>query len=79
MLSPFALNWWIHGDYERYIWIIRGPYPYSNFGGGPFQLAMYVGLFLFGVILIVVSLVGRKFFNKSKAKKEFVAKERNQL
>ena len=23
--SPFALYWWIHGDYNRYIWIIQGP------------------------------------------------------
>ncbi|CAN5568031.1 hypothetical protein BH24CHL1_BH24CHL1_08640 [soil metagenome] len=23
--SPFALYWWIHADYNRYIWIIQGP------------------------------------------------------
>ena len=57
LLSPLALNWWIHGDYNRYLWIINGPYPYSDFGGATFQLAMYVELFLLGVILIVVSLI----------------------
>jgi len=77
LFSPFVLYWWIHGDYDRYLWIIRGPYPYSHFGGGPFQLAMYVGLFLLGAILIAISFIGRKIFNKSKTKKEFAAKEQN--
>ncbi len=53
--SPIILYWFIHGDYERYIWIINGPYPFSHFGGGPFQLFMYVGLFVVGVVLIAIS------------------------
>ena len=40
-----------HGDYERYVWITSGPYPYDNFGGGPFQLFMNLGLFLIGLVL----------------------------
>lgn len=51
--SPFALYWWIHGDYNRYIWIIQCPYPYSNFGGGPFQIAL--GLWLIGLSILLLS------------------------
>lgn len=59
--SPIILYWFIHGDYERYIWIINGPFPFSSFGGGPFQLLMYVGLFILGVTLIAASLfINRK-------------------
>ncbi|HHV19469.1 MAG TPA: hypothetical protein GXZ27_11585, partial [Thermoanaerobacterales bacterium] len=57
IISPSVLFWFIHGSYERYIWIINGPYPFGHFGGGPFQLFMYLGLFIVGIILIVISLV----------------------
>jgi len=53
------LWWWIHGDYGRYVWIISGPYPYDGFGSGPFQLAMYAGLFSIGLLLTVVALALR--------------------
>ncbi|MGD9677585.1 MAG: hypothetical protein AB7V16_04335 [Vulcanibacillus sp.] len=56
-ISPILLYWFIHGDYNRYIWIINGPYPFSNFGGGPFQLYMYLSLFIVGVGLIVISII----------------------
>ena len=48
---------WNGKNYERYRWIINGPYPFGHFGGGPFQLFMYLGLFIVGIILIVISLV----------------------
>jgi hypothetical protein len=35
LASPFLLWWWIHGSYERYVWIIGGPYPHDYLGGGP--------------------------------------------
>lgn len=54
-ISSIILYWFIHGDYERYIWIINGPYPFSHFGGGPFQLFMYVGLFIVGLGLVAIS------------------------
>ncbi len=59
LASPFLLWWWIHGDYERYVWIISGPRPYDNFGGGPFQLVMYTTLFLTGLSFTVVALAVR--------------------
>jgi len=60
IISPAILYWFIHGNYERYIWIINGPYPFSNFGGGPFQLFMYVGLFIVGIGIIVISMILKK-------------------
>lgn len=55
--SPIILYWFIHGDYERYMWIINGLFPFSSFGGGPFQMLMYVSLFITGVVLIIISLI----------------------
>lgn len=60
--SPFFLYWWIHGDPDRYLWIIRGPSPYGQFGGGPFQLFMYSGLFLIGLSVVGVGLSMRWWF-----------------
>ena len=57
VISPMILYWFIHGDYERYIWIINGPFPFSSFGGGPFQMLMYISLFITGAVLIIVSLI----------------------
>jgi hypothetical protein len=55
IISPIFLRWFIHGDYERYIWLINGPEPFSKFGGGPFQLGMYIGLVVVGIILLITS------------------------
>jgi hypothetical protein len=57
LASPMLLWWWIHGDYERYVWIISGPQPYEQFGGGPFQLFMYTSLLLIGTLLTAVALL----------------------
>ena len=59
LASPFLLWWWIHGSYERYVWIISGPYPYDNLGGGPFQVMVYSGLFAAGFVLISLALILR--------------------
>ena len=56
IISLAMLYWFIHGNYERYIWIINGPYPFSHFGGGPFQLFMSIGLFIIGIIFIAISM-----------------------
>lgn len=57
LASPIALYWWIHGDYNRYIWIIHGPFPYSAMGSGPFQLWMSATLFLSGAVLLTAGLL----------------------
>jgi len=61
IVSPVFLFWFIHGDYERYKWLISGPYPFNSFGGGPFQLFMGIGLLLIGFLLIAVSLATKKY------------------
>lgn len=58
-LSPFALYWWIHGNDERYRWIISGPSPYDQFGGGPYQGAMYLSLLFFAAIELIVAVIWR--------------------
>lgn len=60
IISPAILYWFIHGNYERYIWILNGPYPFSHFGGGPFQLFISIGFFIVGVGLIVISMILKK-------------------
>ena len=57
MLSPVALYLFIHGDSARYAWIIDGPEPFSNFGSGPYQLRMYVVLFIVGTVLLTSGLI----------------------
>ncbi|MGB4439351.1 MAG: hypothetical protein WBJ13_09060 [Sedimentibacter sp.] len=63
-ISPMILYWFIHGDYERYIWIINGPYPFSNFGGGPSQIFMYMVLFVTGILLISISMILKRNIKK---------------
>lgn len=62
--SPFLLWWFIHGDYDRYIWIIHGPSPFSSFGSGPFQGDMYILLLLCGGIFVTISLLLKGFIWK---------------
>lgn len=50
-------SWYfIHGDSERYQWIIRGPAPFDQFGGGPYQLFLYGGLAVIGIGMCVTGL-----------------------
>lgn len=56
VISPIALYWFIHGNYDRYIWIINGPYPFNGLGGGPFQMLVYTGLFITGISLIFIGI-----------------------
>ena len=57
VVSPVILYWFIHGDPERYLWIISGPPPFSSFGSGPFQLYMYAGLVFSGFLLTAAGIV----------------------
>jgi hypothetical protein len=66
LASPLLLWWWIHGDNERYLWIISDPYPYDNFGGGPFQLLMYLRLFFIGFVLICIAIGLRLAFLRTR-------------
>jgi len=64
VISPAILYWFIHGNYDKYIWIINGPYLFSKFGGGPFQMFVSVGLFIIGICLIGISriLMNKRYF-----------------
>ncbi len=64
IISPIALYWLIHGNYDRYIWIISGPSPFSSLGGGPFQIFVYTGLFIIGISLTFIGIA-----LKAKARK----------
>jgi hypothetical protein len=55
LASPFFLWWWIHGSYERYVWIISGPYPYDNLDGGPFGVTAYSDMFAAGFVLTSIA------------------------
>lgn len=60
-LSPIIINRWIHGSYERYLWIINGPRPYSNFGSGPYQMVNFLILpLIIGIALISIAIIIRK-------------------
>lgn len=52
IISPAIISWFING---KQAWIINGPYSYSNFGGGSFQLLIYAVLVVVGISLIVIS------------------------
>jgi hypothetical protein len=56
--APILLLWFIHGDNERYEWLISGPPPFDQFGSGPVQLALVLGFWIlaFGLLTIGVAL-----------------------
>jgi hypothetical protein len=62
IISPIVLYWFIHGNYERYIRIINGPFPFNSLGGGPFQIFVYSGLFIIGIVFIFIGFILRKKF-----------------
>ena len=66
VISPLALYWWTHGDYNRYLWIISGPSPFNNFGSGPYQLRLYGILLLAGgVLTCLVVILKNNILNKN--------------
>ncbi|MGM7680786.1 hypothetical protein ACSVDA_01400 [Cytobacillus sp. Hm23] len=65
LIMPIFLYWFIHGNYERYSWIINGPYPFNNFGSGPYQFWMGIAFVVIGFLLIAVSIILRVVFNKN--------------
>jgi hypothetical protein len=56
LLIPFGC-WWLHGDYDRYIWIINGPFPFSHLGSGPLQMGLTVLAALGGLVLIIAAVL----------------------
>jgi len=60
IVSPVVIYWFIHGDAERYLWIINGPAPFDSLGSGPIQLYLYAGLVISGGIVIATVLVAKR-------------------
>lgn len=60
VVSPVILYWFIHGDPDRYLWIISGPAPFDSFGSGPFQLYLYACLVIAGGLLLTTVLVAKR-------------------
>lgn len=71
VMSPLFLYWWIHGDYQRYLWIISGPSPYDKFGGGPYQLALSFGLFLAGALITFAVVMMQKRLLAASADRKY--------
>ncbi|MFZ5987379.1 MAG: hypothetical protein ACOYWZ_09700 [Bacillota bacterium] len=63
LFSPLLLYWSIHGDSERYIWLISRSFPFDRLGSAPFQLLVGTTLLLAGLIVIAAS----RFIKKIKA------------
>jgi len=57
VLSPVFLYWFIHGNYERYVWIINNPFPFSHLGSAIFQVLLSAGLIITGIIFIILSFI----------------------
>lgn len=55
LFSPLFYVWFIHGNYERYIWIINGPKPFNRLGGGPNQFWLLFSSLLLGGAMIFLS------------------------
>lgn len=57
LLGPFILYWLIHGDYDRYMQIISGPFPFKYLGSGPLQLWLYVISIVIGIIVLLFTIM----------------------
>lgn len=51
---------WVISDYERYVWLINEPYPFSHLGSGPLQLRLMALLGFLGLISLAISILLRK-------------------
>ncbi len=60
LISPLFIYYLIHGNQERYVRIINGSPPFDKFGGGPFQLYMYLGLLIISIIFFIIYYIMNK-------------------
>jgi hypothetical protein len=61
MLLAFLV--WMHSDYNTYLWVINGPYPFSHMGSGPFVLWMF---FIVMAASGVLAILSRALHNRSR-------------
>ncbi len=60
LILPFFLLWFIHGNRERYLWIINGTEPFNQLGSGPVQLWLIAGSIFVGLTLVILSIYIKK-------------------
>jgi hypothetical protein len=56
LIFPFFLIWFIHGNRDRYLWIINGPNPFNQLGSGPVQLMLISISVIIGVTLLILTI-----------------------
>ncbi|ASA25315.1 hypothetical protein [Paenibacillus donghaensis] len=57
LAAPFLLYRFIHEDYERHMWLIKGPAPIDSIDSGPVQLWTSLLLAFIGVMLLASALL----------------------
>lgn len=62
LILPLIIYCLVHGNYQRYLWIINGPYPCNLLGSSTFQLWLTISLFILGLSAIGLGLILRKKF-----------------
>ncbi len=60
----FIFYYWLHGDFERYLWIINQPWPLSHLGGSSVQLLIYIAFTFTGLILLATGIYIQNLINK---------------
>jgi hypothetical protein len=60
----FIFYYWLHGDFERYLWIINQPWPLSHLGGSSVQLLIYIAFTFTALILLATGIYIQHLINK---------------
>lgn len=56
---------WFMQDYGRYLWVIRGPFPFSHMGSGPGMLMVTVVILLGSGTVAGLSVIAKKALFKT--------------
>ena len=60
ILSPLIIIWWM-SDYDRYLYLISGPFPFSSLGSAPFQI-------VFSALMVLIGSAGVLFWSSLNRK-----------
>lgn len=60
----FIFWFWLHGNGERYLWIINQPWPFSHLGGSSIQLLILITLTLCSLLFLITGIYIVKQINK---------------
>lgn len=66
-LVPIIFVSWMHRADERYMWVIRGPYPFDSMGSGPFLIGLELKFLLAGAALFLCGYLIRRLYLRSRA------------